>query len=329
LRLPGAVAALVGSGVDAVHIGHIVGATMDVLTRRMLDFAFDELGPPPVDWAWLAFGSLGRREQALHTDQDHGLAYAGTTDDEQRLDPYFAGVAEFVTQGLQEAGIPRCTGNMMATSSGLRRSAQGWEAQLSSWIGKHDSHAAEIVSVVFDFRQVAGPLAIAPVLDGIIRGAAADAAFMRRLATQAIEHEPPVGHIRDFVVEGSGIHAGSLDLKHGGIVPVTDIARVHAVAAGISAHRTRDRLRISCDVGRIDEATRDGLDEAFRLLWQLRLERQVHCVQAGSPPDDFVDPDALTPLRRQGLREAFRVIARAQKALSAKPESPSFRARRP
>jgi len=315
-RLPGSVAALVDAGVDAVHIGHIVGATMDVLTRRLLALAFDEQGPPPVAWAWLAFGSLGRREQALHTDQDHGLAYEGTVADEDRLDPYFATVAEFVTQGMQDAGIPRCEGNMMATSEGLRRSAEGWGQQLATWVGKHERHATGIVAIVFDFRQVAGSLEIAPMIDRVVRGAGADAGFMGRLAKLALEQAPPTGHIRGFLVDGSGSHAGSVDLKHGGIVPITDIARFHAVAAGISAHRTLDRLRIASDVGRIDEATRAGLHDAFALLWQLRLERQVHCVREGRPPDDFVDPNALTPVRRQGLREAFRVIARAQRGLS-------------
>ena len=315
-RLPDSVAALVDAGVDAVHIGHIVGATIDVLTRTLLRLAFDEQGPSPAAWAWLAFGSLGRREQALHTDQDHGLAYQGTTADEERLDPYFSSLAEFVTQGLQDAGIPRCTGNMMATSAGLRRSVGGWEQQLGAWIGKHERHATEIVTVVFDFRQVAGTLEVAPTFGRVVRAAAADAGFMRRLAAQALEHEPPAGHFRGFRVAGSGVHAGSLDLKHGGIIPITDIARFHAVAAGLSAHRTLDRLRIATDVGRLDEATRAGLDEAFTLLWQLRLERQVRCVREGTPPDDLVDPSALTPVRRQGLREAFRVIARAQRGLS-------------
>lgn len=315
-RLPDSVAALVDAGVDAVHIGHIVGATIDVLTRTLLAFAFDEHGPPPVAWAWLAFGSLGRREQALHTDQDHGLAYEGTTADEERLDPYFKAVAEFVTQGLQDAGLPRCEGNMMATSEGLRRSAEGWQNQLAAWIGKHDRHASEIVAVVFDFRKVAGTLEVAPMLDRIVRGAAGDPGFMRRLAAKAVEHSPPTGHIRGFFAEGWGPHGGSIDLKHGGIVPITDIARFHAVAAAISTHRTLDRLRIASDVGRIEEATRAGLHEAFTLLWQLRLERQVRCVRSGSPPDDLVDPGALTPVRRQGLREAFRVIVRAQRGLS-------------
>jgi CBS domain-containing protein len=316
-RLPGAVAALVEADMNAVHIGHIVGATIDVLTRRLLDLAFDRHGPAPVAWAWLAFGSLGRHEQALHTDQDHGLAYEGTRDDEERLDPYFSEIAEFVTRGLEDAGIPRCKGNMMAVSDGLRRSVEGWVDQLGTWIDKHESHAAEIVAVVFDFRQVAGPLDIEPVLNRVVRTAATHGGFMRRLAARALAHEPPAGRFRDFIVEGSGRRAGTLDLKHGGIVPITDIARFHALAGGVSAHRTLDRLRLAAAVRRIDPTTQAGLEEAFTLLWQLRLEHQVACVRAGEPPDDFIRPNTLTPVRRQGLREAFRVITRAQRALSA------------
>ena len=101
-RLPGAVS---GSSIRRRRRAHRAyrGRHDHSLTRRLLDLAFERHGPPPVAWAWLAFGSLGRREQALHTDQDHGLAYSGTKDDETRLDPYFSSVAEFVTQGLEDA----------------------------------------------------------------------------------------------------------------------------------------------------------------------------------------------------------------------------------
>ena len=315
-RLPGAVAALVDADVVAVHIGHIVGATIDVLTRRLLDLAFERHGPAPVGWAWLAFGSLGRHEQALHTDQDHGLAYAGTKDDEARLDPFFSSVAEFVTQGLEDAGIPRCDGNMMATSAGLRRSVEGWVDQLEGWIDKRERHAASIASVVFDFRQVAGPLDVGPTLSRVVRTAAGHGGFMGRLAALALAHEPLAGRFRDFNVEGSGPHTGTLDLKHGGIVPITDIARFHALSAGVSTHRTLDRLRMAAELGRIDQQTRAGLEEAFTLMWQLRLDHQVACFRSGEPADDFIDPDGLSPVRRQGLREAFRLITRAQETLN-------------
>ena len=171
--------------------------------------------------------------------------------------------------------------------------------------------------MVFDFRQVAGPLDMEQVLSRSARAAAADVGFRRRLADHARSHEPPVGRVRGFRVEGSGPREGTLDLKHGGILPITDIARFHALSAGISVHRTLDRLRMAVDVGQIDHRSRKGLTEAFTLLWQLRLEHQVAGVAAGKQPDHSIRPDVLLPVRRQGLKAAFEVITGEQRALSA------------
>src|SRR6266542_3178581 len=60
-----------------------------------------------------------------------------------------------------------------------------------------------------------------------------------------------------------------------------------------------------------------GLEEAFRLLWKVRLEHQAAQSLAGLPPDDSVNPGSLPPLTRRGLKDAFRLIARAQRALGS------------
>ena len=314
-RLRGSVAALVDGGVDAIHVGHVVGATVDTLTRRLLDLAFLEHGPPPVPWAWLAFGSLGRREQALHTDQDHGLAFDAAPGEEAGPRAYFGEVAGFVTQHLEDAGLPRCNGNIMATNPRLRLSLLEWVDAFARWIRGEEDLVAGAASIVFDFRRVAGPLEVEPALDRVVSASGKERGFLRRLALHALENKPPTGRIRDFLVEGSGAHEGTIDLKHGGIVPITDIARLHMVEVGISAHRTLDRLRLASAAGRVDEGTRRALEEAFRLLWQLRLDHQVVGVRASRDADDFLDPRTLSPVTRQGLREALRVVAREQRAL--------------
>ena len=65
------------------------------------------------------------------------------------------------------------------------------------------------------------------------------------------------------------------------------------------------------------EEARAELEEAFRFLWGVRLEHHVARVRAGESPDDFVDPSELGPVTRQALKEAFKIIARAQKGLAA------------
>jgi CBS domain-containing protein len=106
-------------------------------------------------------------------------------------------------------------------------------------------------------------------------------------------------------------------VKGGDITPITNLARIYAIRAGLTENRTLRRLQGAATAGRIDEQTRLGLEEAFRLLWQVRLEHQANLVSQRLPPDDMVDPASLGPLTRQGLKEAFRMIERAQDALAA------------
>lgn len=320
--LPGMMGVLVDAKLDPVEIGRVVGGTIDALTARLLDLAVEAIGPPPVPWAWLALGSQARHEQALHTDQDHALVYEPQGGSLDELDPHFAKMARLVTHGLERAGIPRCRAGIIADNRGLRRPVRDWACALRGWMRAGNWEGAGVAAIVFDYRRVAGPLDVEPVLDEVIRSGRHDPGFLHRLTRNALDNRPPTGFFQDFVVEAGGEHAGKLDLKHGGIMPITDLARVLGVASGSSAKSTLPRLGDATAAGLIDEETRAGLDEAFRLLWQTRLEHQVACSRAGIPPDDFVDPRSLAPLSRQGLREAFRIIAKAQRVLRSERWAP-------
>jgi CBS domain-containing protein len=162
---------------------------------------------------------------------------------------------------------------------------------------------------------VAGPLDAQSALDDVVRQAPRQISFLKQMARQATARRPPTGFFRDLVVESAGEHAGTLDVKRGGITLVTVIARVLALAAGAVESRTLDRLRAAVVGGTLDEVDRAGLEESFRLLWAVRLEHQVRQWREGKAPDDFVDPHDLGPLTRQGLKEAFRTIDRVQRAL--------------
>src|SRR5512133_529413 len=70
------VASLVAGKLEIATISGFVARLNDTLVRRILRWAEEDLGPPPVPYAWLAFGSEGRMEQMLLTDQDNALVYA-------------------------------------------------------------------------------------------------------------------------------------------------------------------------------------------------------------------------------------------------------------
>ena len=311
-QVPDVVGALVDGSADPVDVGHCVGLLTDALTVRLIELAIEDLGPAPARWAWLAMGSQARREQALRTDQDHAIVVETEAPDE-----WFAALGERVTAGLEASGIPRCDGDVMAANPAMRRSLDQWAAAYRTWISDPSLQGSILSSIAFDYRRVAGPLAVEPVLDAVIAEAKDHPAFLRHLSRRALDLRPPTGFFRDFVVEEQGEHAGKLDLKHGGLVIIGELARARAMAVGSTARGTLPRLDAAAAAGSIDEEARSGLAESFRLLWELRLREHVRAHRAGEPPDDFVEPARLGELTRRELKEAFRIIAGAQKQLSA------------
>lgn len=313
-QLPRAVAELVGASANPVDIGHVVGVTVDALTARLLQLAIAELGSPPQAWAWIALGSQARHEQALATDQDHALALAGN--DDPTMDEWFERLADRVSQGIEEAGIPRCRARVGAYAPTWRRSVDGWVKRFEDWMQEAGGDGAVLTAIAFDFRPVAGSLEIEGALNEVLRRAPSHPGFLRHLAAQAVAINPPTGFLRDLVVEAKGEHVGRLDVKHGGIMAITSIARVLALSVGSTEKRTLERLRDATDGAALSTTDRDALDESFHLLWQVRLEHQCEQFRRDLPVDDFVDPRDLGPITRRGLREAFRSITRVQRSMA-------------
>ena len=79
---------------------------------------------------------------------------------------------------------------------------------------------------------------------------------------------------------------------------------------------TRERLRAAGAAGTLPPEDARTLEEAFDLVFGLRLDHQVAQLRQGDEPDDFIDPTALNPLARGYLKEAFRAVASVQKRVA-------------
>ncbi len=314
-ELPRVVRSMVQAGVDPVDVGYAVALMTDSLTVRFVHLATEELGSAPVSWAWLALGSEARREQGLHSDQDHAIAY-DSRGEGRDLDPYFASLATRVTANLEAAGIPRCPGNVMATEPALRRSLDEWVQTFRGWLRDLGEGATTQASIAFDYRRVAGTLDAEARLDDVLRDTARHPGFAASLAHRALDPKPPLGVFGRLVAERRGPYKGTLDIKHQGLLIVTTLARALSVGRGIVERSTVARLRTLPRDGGFDGALVADIEEAFRFLWGVRLRHQANEALRGGDPDDHVDPGSLGPVTRAGLREAFRVIERAQRALA-------------
>jgi CBS domain-containing protein len=135
------------------------------------------------------------------------------------------------------------------------------------------------------------------------------------MIANSLKHAPPLGLIRAFATIWSGEHRDQIDLKHSGVVPVTDLARVYALQGQLLPVNTRARLDGALKAGIISGSGGRDLIEAYDLIAETRLEHQAKRVKAGARPDNFLAPRDLSDFERSHLRDAFVVVRTMQSAL--------------
>jgi CBS domain-containing protein len=285
---------LLAGGLEATTVAGFVARLDDALLRKLVGWAEAQLGPPPAPYAWLLFGSEGRTEQTLLTDQDNGLAYA---DEGEGSRSWFQALADMVGRDLEVAGFPRCPGGRMA--SRWLGPVSDWARQVAECVERRPSEAA----VFFDYRRGAGTLDLGP-LDAELARARRERLFVRRLAKGALSFTPPA---RLLLRESSRV-----DLKLHGLAPIVYLARCYAVEVGSTARSTLDRLDAARAAGLMGEATHADVTEAFRFLMGLRLRVQLRRIADGVPPTGEVTVSTLSPLERHRLKDSFRAIKRWQ-----------------
>jgi CBS domain-containing protein len=308
-ELPGMFAALVQAGLSASDIGRVLALSCDAVTIRLLDFAIARHGPAPRAWAWIALGSVARRELTLASDQDNALAYADPGDEE--VDAYFERIAAHVNAGLGRAGFGADISGVVAENTLWRMSESRWIQTFRDCLETLDWSHLVRAAVAFDFRHVAGGLEITPPLVAVLQEAREHPSFLAHLARTATDVDVPLPNW--FQV--SRWERQEIDIKKTGIVPIANLARFHALSNGITISPTLDRLIAAEELGALNKETAQSLREAFTFIWQVRLDHHARQIREGRSPDNLIRPNQLPPLARKELREAFRAIAAAQQQL--------------
>ncbi|MBX3663897.1 MAG: CBS domain-containing protein [Burkholderiales bacterium] len=306
---------LLGQGVAAEQLTLIISTLNDALTRRLLEIESRRFDLHGVRWCWLAFGSEGRYEQTISTDQDNGLVFEGDAapdDLRQRLLP----LAQAVNRGLDSCGFPLCKGNIMAGNPRWCLSLEEWRQQFGRWVADTDPQALLHAVIFFDFRALHGEEALARSLRAhLLDLTRNNSRFQRQLAQYALETPPPLGLLSDFVTEDEGEFRGTIDLKKSGARLFADAARVLALAAGVAHTNTAQRLRQAGPALNIPASEIDGIVDGFFFLQGLRLRAQMDMGPAAAGVNR-IRPDHLNEVDRRILKESLRQARKLQSRLA-------------
>lgn len=299
------VSTLFNSGLGAIPISQIVSSLNDALVKRLVALAVEKLGSPPTPFAWIVFGSEGRFEQTLLTDQDNALIYQ---DDSDNAREYFAALAKQGVEALIKAGFPPCAGGFMATH--WCKPLTAWQELFSQWIRLPQPQALLDAAIFFDFRSVAGNLSLQS-MDAIVSAAKSQKLFLSHMARGALDFYPPLGFFNRLRSDN-----GKVDLKKSSIAPIVGLARVAALAAGSCERSTLERLDVAKASGLVLSAgDATALAEILPSLFQLRLRAQLAALAAKTPVDHSVRLNDLSALERRHLKEAFVIIKQIQNGL--------------
>jgi CBS domain-containing protein len=304
-------------GAATEQLTEIVSTLNDAVTRRLIVLERGHHGIADLDWCWLAFGSEGRFEQTLATDQDNGFIFAdvegGTPD---RMRERFLPFAQAVNRGLDACGFPLCKGNIMAGNPQWCLSLSEWQAAFARWSDHTDPRALLNATIFFDFRPLYGSDELADALRARLTALTGNnLRFLRQLAQQALETHPPLGLLRDFQVEDAEGYPHTIDLKKSGTRVFVDAARVMALATGTTRSGTAERLRIAGARLNMNEDEISSAIEAFFFIHMLRLKNQLS--SAGNPgAHNRINPDLLNGIDRRILKESFRQARKLQSRLA-------------
>ncbi len=301
-------------GADLRHVGYAVTAVTGAITRRLIELAEADLGTAPVPWAWIAAGSQARREQTCHSDQDNGLIISDKM--QPGDDAWFASMAKYVNDGLNACGYIYCPGDIMASNPKWRQPATVWQGYFEQWIEQPEPMALMLSSIFFDLRVIHGKEKLLNrIRENILRKAPKNQLFLAHMTRNSLTHRPPLGFFRDFVLVHDGQHDDTLDLKHSGLVPIIDMARIYSLAEGLKEISTEDRLRAAAGTPSLSKGGSANLLDAFEFISNLRLEHQATQIREGESPDNFMSPKQLSKLEREHLKDAFKVVQTMQATL--------------
>jgi len=304
------VGALQRTGMKPDRIGRLASEVNRAIFRRVFDYVM------PVELrshsCLIVMGSEGRAEQLLPTDQDNALIVRDGIDPECLMPACRA-----FSDALASIGYPPCAGNVMVSNPEWVLSESGFRNRIGHWIAYADNDNVMNLAIFFDAAAVAGDLTLlASVKEVLFEVSSAGDAFFARFASAINAFPVPMGMFSRLLVERSGEHAGTLDIKKGGIFPIVQGIRSLALQRRLTVTGTLDRIEALAELGVFDKHFARELGDAFGFLSALRAQAGLAALEAGLPATNRVRPSDLSQIDQEVLVESLRVVLKLRKLVS-------------
>ncbi|MBL0173922.1 MAG: cache domain-containing protein [Ignavibacteria bacterium] len=299
---------LIESGADVNTIARAVTIISDSTARRLLELAIEELGPPPVKFAFIALGSEGRSEQTLVTDQDNAILYQDVESGKEELArDYFQRLGERVCNALDRAGYAFCKGNVMAKNPAWSQPYSVWKRNFSDWVNTANPQDLLEVSIFFDFRCIYGDESLTEKLrDHLGNITSGNNAFFVYLSENALRRKLPAWQFKT---------ADRVDLKSA-LLPLVEIVRIYSLKNKIRSTNTLERLQRLREKDIFTPAGHRDIAQAYSFLAKLRYQSQAKSLAGNASAGNTAQTQDLADIEKLVLRRIQSQIEDFQTKLS-------------
>lgn len=269
----------------------------------------DSWGNPPTPYAFVLFGSGGRREQTLWSDQDNGLLYEDPEPEHaQAAAAYYKRLAEQIVQNLKEVGYPPCEGNVSCANEMWQKSKSEWIKMIRSMAAEPDWERVRYLLIMADSRFLYGAdLCRMAIADELAACVEQEPSLLKVMLRNTLRRKVALGLLGHLITERYGEDTGGVDIKYGAYIPFVNGIRLLSIRYGIKETGTLERLAALLARGHLtDDQAREWKD-AFVTVMKLRYMAANRLEEGFYESSGIVPAKLLTKELKRELKDALRV----------------------
>ncbi|PLW99154.1 MAG: hypothetical protein C0594_17330 [Marinilabiliales bacterium] len=309
LKIPKLIRAYISSGANASNVTRIISAIADSIAERVIELVVNEIGKPPVQFAFMVMGSEGREEQTLKTDQDNAIVYEDVEVSMQtETEEYFHLLAEKVNKSLDTIGYALCKGGIMASNPEWCKPLSVWKDYFHSWSKSGDGKDLMDVNIFFDFRFVYGEGGLVDELKTYVIGELKKSdVFYYHMAESVLAFKPPLNIFGNIVLDANE-SGTTFDIKKV-LMAISGFARLYSLKNSIQETNTLRRIHKLFDKGILQGSVYQEMIDAYDYLMLIRFKNQVAQMEEGNSPDNLIPLSGLSHIEQTLIKNILTQIS--------------------
>ena len=293
-----------------------ISKLINQLNKKLLDKLYKILAPKELigKSCLVVMGSEGRAEQILRTDQDNALIISDDCSiSEEKLREF----THLFTETLVDFGFPRCEGNIMVSNPYWCRNQSDFKELIYEWVNSPSGDNFMNIAIFYDALCVSGDIEIIKELKNYLFKISSNSqSFYTNFARVINSFDVPLGFFDGFVFNSKDEkHKDEIDIKRGGIFIIVQGIRSLSIQNRVLNTNTIKRINSLKELKVLDDESAKELIMAFNILNSLKLKASLEKLDKKEKIDNFVNPNRLTIMEKDLLKESFKIVNKLKKRL--------------